>query len=157
MHSSYCQCRNHWISHVDDQSSHCGHVVRVQIVQTLYWYEKCHWISFSWKSVHSSVSDDSLVQVIFFHYCCIHIWMFSSVEFRCYVTWVWMANFFYVMARMLHFCISSPSLAVAGKPGKVTLCASISSKLFLIGWIRTLWGPCQPSVTLRIWPKIELV
>ena len=67
MHSSYCQCHNHWISHVDYQSSHCGHVVRVQIVQTLYWYEKCHWISFSWKSVHYCVLDDSLVQVMFYH------------------------------------------------------------------------------------------
>ena len=29
-----------------------------------------------------------------------------------------MANYVYVMARMLHFCISSPSLAVVGKHGK---------------------------------------
>ena len=61
-----------------------------------------------------------------------------SVQFGCYVTWVWMANYVYMMTRMLHFYISSPSLAVAGE-----LCLRISCKLFLISWIRTLWEPSQ--------------
>ena len=40
-----------------------------------------------------------------------------SVKLGCYVTGVWMANCFYVMARMWH-CITLPSLAVAGELGK---------------------------------------
>ena len=39
VHSSYCQCHNHLISRVDYQSIHCGHVVCVQIVQTLYYID----------------------------------------------------------------------------------------------------------------------
>ena len=51
-------------------------------------------------------------------------------------------------------CISSPSLAIAGEPGKRHV---MRRKLFLIGWIHSLWGPCQPPVTLRISPEIQFV
>ena len=49
-----------------------------------------------------------------------------SVQFGCNITWLWMANCVSMMTKILW---------------KVTICARINSKPFLIGWIPSLWGP----------------
>ena len=66
-----------------------------------------------------------------------------------YVTWVWVANCVCVMNKILRlYKFTIP--CHCRRAWKTSRCARISRKLFLIGWICVLWGPCQPSVALRI-------
>ena len=67
-----------------------------------------------------------------------------SMEFGCYVTWLWMANCAYVMAKMLPLYPWKVSLK------NVTMCARNNRKTCLIGWIHSIKRTCQPPHTLRM-------
>ena len=70
-----------------------------------------------------------------------------SVQFGCWITWLWMANCVSVMTKML----PSYNFTIPCRGRRnVTMCMRISRKPFLIGLTHSLWGPCQPPLTLRI-------
>ncbi len=73
-----------------------------------------------------------------------------SVQFGCFATWLWMANCVSVMTKMLslyNFTITCHG----GRAWKTSrfACAHAGSRYWLVE-STTLWGPCQPPLTLRI-------
>ena len=69
-----------------------------------------------------------------------------SVQFGCYIAWLWMANCVSVMKNAA-FVYLHHILPFDASLENVTLCVRISRKPFLIGWIHSLFGPCQPLLT----------
>ena len=73
-----------------------------------------------------------------------------SVQFGCYITWLWMANCVSMMTKMLPFYnLTIPCHVRRTWKMSREACASAEGR-FLIGWIHSIWGPCQPPLTLII-------
>ena len=71
-----------------------------------------------------------------------------SVQFRCYITWLWMANCVSVMIKMLplfNFTISCNGR----RAWKTSRSACISRKPFLIDWIHSLLGTMSASAYIE--------
>ena len=75
-----------------------------------------------------------------------------SVQFGCYKTNLgWQI----VPALWQKYCLKLYNFTIPRLPWQasmenVTLRVRTCRKPFLIGWIHSLWGPCQPPVTFRI-------